>query len=166
MLRRPAIVNDVAVSGMPVFKSLERYQQFVAPLYRPDAPVNLIAFHGGDNDIAAHHTPEQTYAAFTRYVQLAHAQGFKVIVSTELQRTTWKPEWQMFLSQYNQYLLGNRARADAVIDLAGAPGLRDPAQRTNPQFFFHDQIHLSDNGYHILARMILGAMNRLIPPAG
>ncbi len=162
MLAHPAAIADVAVSGLPVFATLERYGRVVQPLYKRDARYNVIAFHAGDNDLAAGRTSAETYANFSRYVALAHAQGWKVIVSTELQRTQWAPEQQADLSRYNRLLLANAAGADAVIDYAGAPGLRDPGQRQNPAYFARDGIHPSDNGYRVLARMIRSALDRVV----
>lgn len=161
MLAQPVVITDVAVSGLPVFATLERYGRVVQPLYNRAARYNVIAFHAGDNDLAAGKTAAETYAKFSRYVSLAHAQGWKIIVSTELQRTLWAPEQQAELWHYNRLLLANTSGADAVVDYAAAPGLRDPDQRRNPAYFASDGVHPSDNGYRVLARMIRTALDQL-----
>ena len=166
MLPAPARVTNVAVSGLPVWKALERYATTVAPLRDPDAPYQLIAFHAGDNDIHAGRTAAQTYTNFAAYVADAHRDGWLVIVTTELQQPTLSFEQQSEISRYDRLLVLNTAKADDVIDFAAYCGFADVSGRGNPAYFSADGVHPSDHGYKLLAEMLLRSMNTLglFPP--
>ena len=161
MLPRPAIVQNVAVSGLPVFKALARYGTTITPLRDPDQPYEVIAFHAGDNDILAGMTAAQTYASFTAYVARAHADGWLVIVTTELQQPKLWRARQLAITDYDRLLVANAAGADAVIDMAGYCGFGDAAQRGNRAYFAADGVHPSDNGYKLLAQMLIISMEKL-----
>lgn len=158
LLKDPVRIVTVAVSGKPVSASLADFQRNVAPHYDPKARSNIIAFHGGDNDIAGGRTANQAYASLSRYIETAHAQGWKVIVSTELERPDWDAAAQAALREYNRLELRNAAGADAVIDYASAPGMSGLAGRESSGFYSADRIHPSARGYALLADMLHGAI--------
>ena len=155
-------VENIGVNGFQVLKTLERYQSVVAPLFNPEAPFNFILYHAGDNDIYVKKSSQETYENFSRYVALAHAQGWKVIVSTEIERFDWPAEPQQELREYNRLLLANSAHADAVVDLNALPGMAGPASRANPAYFHPDGIHPSDGGYALIVQLYVDAMNDLV----
>jgi lysophospholipase L1-like esterase len=156
-LQRLARVANVAAGGEPVYVSLQRFDAGVAPLFVKGARFNLIVFHAGDNDVVHGRDAQQTYAAFTEYVAKAHLQGWKIIVSTELQRPDFPPDKEAVLDAYNRMLLANTARADAVVNVATDPRLGDLANRSDPALFSSDHIHPRDAGYAVLARMLATA---------
>jgi lysophospholipase L1-like esterase len=158
-----ARVANVAVGGRPVSDCLRAYGSLVMPLFAPTARFNLIVFHAGDNDIAQGRDAAETYEAFARYVADAHAQGWKIIVSTELQRLKFPPAKQAALTEYNERLLANAAGTDAVVNLDSDPRMTDPAARGDPALFTGDGVHPSNGGYAILARMLAAAGPRLLP---
>lgn len=155
-------VRNVAVGGRPVGTCLDLYPSLVAPLLAPRPAKNLIVFHAGDNDIRLGRDAAATYAAFTSYVAAAHAQGWKVLVSTEFPRFDFDPQRAAQLLAYNVLLLGNRAGADAVVDAGANSHFADPMQRHDPAIFSQDGIHPSDGGYAILAAMVMPSIKRMI----
>lgn len=159
----PARVTNVAVGGRPVLACLRAFDNLVAPYFARGARFNLIVFHAGDNDIAQGRDAEQTYAAFEQYVAKAHAQGWKVVVSTELQRPDFRPDKQAALSEYNRLLLANAAHADVVVNVASDRRMADLAARSDPTLFAPDHIHPRDAGYAILAKMLATAVRPLLP---
>ncbi len=161
LLDGPVRLHNVAVSGRPVSDCLLLYPQLVAPLFAADRGANVIVFHAGDNDLAQGRSSVQTYAAFTAYVALAHRQGWKVVVSTELQRFDWSAARQADLADYNDRLRENRAGADAVVDLDTDPRLALPSGRRNPALFTPDGVHPSDGGYAVLAALLAPAIRRV-----
>ena len=154
----PVRVVTVAESGKPVLASLADFPKRVAPHHDPGAPFNVIVFHGGDNDIAAGRTAAEAADSLRRYVALAHAQGWKVIVSTELARPDWNTADQAALARYNALELRNEAGADLVIDYAGAPGMADAAGRAAGGFYNADRVHPSAKGYALLADLLRRAI--------
>ena len=158
MLGPGAQVKSVAVGGRPVKTCNALYSQLVAPAYDPSAKLNVIAFHAGDNDIAQGSTAQQTYDQFTGYVRKAHAQGWKIIVTTELDRPRFSITKQNELAEYNTMLLQNRAAADIVYDYNQVPAMRD---HRNPWVYTEDEVHPTVAGYTILAEMVLNGIKRL-----
>jgi lysophospholipase L1-like esterase len=154
-------LHNVAVGGRPVSDCLALYAKLVAPLYDPAAGRNVIAFHAGDNDIARNATADAAYAAFTAYVAAAHAQGWKVVVSTEMLRPDFPPVKEQQLAAYNALLRRNGAGADAVVDFDQDQRIADFAFRTDPAVFSGDKIHPSEGGYAILAAMLAPAVRRV-----
>ncbi len=130
----------------------------VAPHHDPAAPFNIVLFHGGDNDIAAGRTAGQAADSLGRYVALAHAQGWTVIVSTELGRPDWSPSAQAALAEYNVLELRNAAGADLVIDYANASGMADPDARASGGLYNADGVHPSAAGYAVLADLLRQAI--------
>jgi lysophospholipase L1-like esterase len=154
-------VRNVAAPARPVLNCLTMFGQRVAPLYMPAYGANIIVFHGGDNDIAQGRGATRTYAALTDYIGMAHRQGWKVIVSTELPRPDFSAARQADLEAFNDRLRHNRARADAIVDFGNDPRLADPEQRLNPELFTADGVHPSDGGYAVLASILVPAIKRL-----
>jgi lysophospholipase L1-like esterase len=154
-------LHNVAEGGRPVIACLQRYDALVAPFYDRSVRRNVIAFHAGDNDIAAGRSAAETYAAFTDYVAAAHRQGWRVVVSTELRRADFPPEAEDQLERYNALLRQNRAGAEAVVDLDTDAKLRDFAYRHDPRLFTPDGIHPNDGGYAVIAAMLAPAVRRV-----
>jgi lysophospholipase L1-like esterase len=160
-LKRPLQSHNVAVGGRPVSECLRLYASLVAPLFVADAAANVIVFHAGDNDIARGKDAAATYAAFTDYVAAAHRQGFRVVVSTELRRPDFSAERKAALEDYNAKLRGNAAAADAVVDFDADPRMADLKRRDDPGMFTHDHVHPADDGYAVLAALLLPAVRRV-----
>jgi lysophospholipase L1-like esterase len=154
-------VYNVAVSGRPVGECLRLFPELVARLFVPGGEPNVIVFHGGDNDIRLGNDAAHTYAVFTSYVSLAHAQGWRVVVSTELRRFDFPAAKEAQLEAYNDRLRENKARADAVVDLDAEPKFADAAYRGDPSVFSNDRVHPSDGGYAILAELLAPAVKRV-----
>jgi lysophospholipase L1-like esterase len=154
-------LHNVAAGGRPVSECLALYAKLVAPQYAPAAGRNVIAFHAGDNDIARNSSAEQAYAAFTAYVAAAHAQGWAVVVSTEMRRPDFPQPKEAQLEAYNALLRRNEAGADAVVDFDRDPRIADFVYRTDPAIFAPDRIHPSEAGYAILSDMLAPAVRRL-----
>lgn len=154
-------VYNVAVSGRPVGESARVFPDLVARLFVPGGVPNVIVFHAGDNDIRLGNDAAHIYAVFTSYVSQAHAQGWKVVVSTELRRFDFPAAKEAQLEAYNDRLRENKAHADAVVDLDAEPKFTDPAYRADPAVFSKDRIHPSDGGYAIMAEMLAPAVKRV-----
>jgi lysophospholipase L1-like esterase len=148
--------------GLPLALCLGRYPDTVGALATSPAVNRILVIHAGDNDISQGSTASQTYDAFTRYVALAHRDGWIVVASTELARPTFSAAQQAELSSYNRLILENGAGADAVADFEGEPGFHDLGNRASPAYFAPDQVHPSDAGYAILARLIADAVTPLL----
>lgn len=158
-----ARVTNVAVGGRPAAECARLFPNLVAPLFQNQARFNVIVFHAGDNDINQGKSATEAYRAFTRYVAASHAQGWKILVSTELQRVDFPPGKKAELDAYNKLLLANSAGADAVVDFNAEPAFADLARREDPALFTKDRIHPSDSGYTILARMLVAGTKPLLP---
>ncbi len=155
------ISHNIAAGGRPVSECLRLYPEGVALLHGPAGARNVIVFHGGDNDIRLGGDAAGAYAAFTNYVSLAHRDGWKVVVSTELRRFDFTPAKQRELEDYNRRIRANAAHADAVVDLDTDARLAAPSYRTDPALFIGDGVHPSDGGYAVLAQLLAPAVKRV-----
>jgi len=144
-------VAVVGRSGSPVSERVRLFEQNITPLRDPRASPNVIFFHGGDNDIALGSDARQTYAQLSKYIEMAHAEGWKIIVSTELPRFDFSPAMQGELNLYNRLVRENAGKADGVADFASDPTLGGPQHRHDPEFYTPDGIHPTARGYAILA---------------
>jgi lysophospholipase L1-like esterase len=163
-LGQPARIRNVAVGGRPVYQCLDRYPMNVAPNFEPAAQTNLIVFHAGDNDIAQGRDADATYQAFTTYVQTAHRQGWKVLVSTELPRPDFNPAREAALLAYNRLLIANGAGAEAVVDLSALPRLYDPQHRDASGWYSETPIpiHPNDAGYTAMMTLLTAQARQLL----
>jgi hypothetical protein len=157
----PAEARNVAGGGRPVWQCLSLFPKYVEPYFVADARFNLIVFHAGDNDIRQDRSATDTYHAFAAYVALAHAQGWKVIVSTELPRPDFPPAREAELETYNLMLVSNSAHADAVVNLADAPQLNDPSTRVTSGLYTVGHVHPNDAGYAILNALLVKSARSL-----
>jgi len=164
-LGQAAQIRNVAVGGRPVYVCLDRYPIDVAPNFDPAARTNLIVFHAGDNDIAQGRDADATYQAFTAYVETAHRQGWKVLVSTELPRPDFDSAREAALLAYNRMLIANGAGADAVVDLSTVPRLYDPQNREASGWYSETPvpIHPNDAGYAVLMNLLTVRARELLP---
>jgi lysophospholipase L1-like esterase len=154
-------LSNVAVGGRPVSDCLRLYPRLVAPLFNPVSHHNVIVFHAGDNDIGQGRDAAQTYAAFTAYVSMAHQQGWKIVVSTELRSPHLLPPQEAQLEQYNDSLRQNHAGADAVVDFDTDPRMTTMSNRLDPLIFRPDGLHPADAGYAILTQMLAPTVKRV-----
>lgn len=161
-LNVPARISNVAVGGRPVQDCLRLFGAGVAPLFAPDAAANIIVFHAGDNDIRIGKTAAETYSAFGQYIAAAHSQGWKIVVSTEMQRVDFAPPQRAELAEYNRLLLANSVGADAVVDINADSRFADLSRRTDPAIFNADRIHPSDGGYAALASLLAPTVRPLL----
>ena len=165
LIDNPVRILNVAEPGQPVSRSLAQFPFNVAPHFDAGARHNIIAFHGGDNDLAAGDTAARAYGNLCRYVAAAHAQGWKVVVSTELGRPDWDAAQQAELAEYNRLERRNDANADVVIDYASLPGLSTLTDRDRSGLYAPDQIHPSAEGYGVLAHLLRDAIAAITGPA-
>lgn len=160
----PGVASHVVgAGGRPVKDCLSRFDTDVRPLYDPRARHNLIFFHAGDNDITQGSTGRQAYAALTAYVARAHAQGWKVVLSTEMQRYDLPETMRAELDTFNALMLANAAGADGVADFGGDATMGGVENRRDRTYYTIDGVHPADAGYAILAGL---AAKALLPCLG
>ena len=163
-LKRSVTVKNIAVGGRPVGTCLQLFQRDIAVNFNANASFNLIVFHAGDNDIARGSSARETYDSFTQYVRLAHGQGWKVVVSTEIPHLNFDHAKEAALEDYDRMLVGNEAGADAVVDLSRDPDLFDSARRHDSPLFSPDLVHPNDTGYQHLNGLLVQAIQKILPP--
>ncbi len=128
----------------------------VDPYYQPGGLV--VAWEGHNSWRILFDTPAAAYAAMASYIGARHAVGWRVMVMTAIAGAEagdpagW-PEW---MAAYNALVLANGADADGTIDL-GDPRLADPE---SPYFCPADHVHLSDEGYAVVAEIVANALGR------
>ena len=164
LIDNPVRILTVAEPGRPVSVSLASFPDNVAPHFDAGARHNIIAFHGGDNDLAAGDTAVQAYDSLRRYIAAAHAQGWTVIVSTELGRPDWTAARQAELAEYDRLERQNDANADVVIDYASRPGLSGLTDRDRSGLYGPDRIHPNAEGYGLLAHLLRDAIATITRP--
>lgn len=147
-----------AAGGRQVKECLKLFESGVCQLYDKNAASNVIFFHAGDNDIAWGSNAHETYAAIKDYITLAHHQGWRVVVSTELQRYDWPHPARYELDLLNSFILANNAGADGVADFQGDPIMGSERGRLDQTCYTMDGVHPADAGYAILAKIAAAAL--------
>ena len=153
----------VGAGGRPVKDCLARFDGDVRPLFDARAGHNVIFFHAGDNDVTQGSNGRQAYAALSAYVARAHGQGWKVVVSTEMQRFDLPQAMQGELDVYNALVRANGAGADGMADFGGDATVGGVAVRRDPTYYTMDGVHPADAGYAVLAGL---AAKALLPCLG
>ena len=161
LLPRGTRVVVTAVSGRPAQQCLALYDTTVAPAFDV-ATSCVIFFHAGDNDIAQGGTAAEAYAALRSYVARAHAQGWAVVVSTEMQRFDFLAEGQREIDAYNALLRADRAGADGLADFGADPLMGGAGGRSDPARYTADGVHPTDGGYAVLARVAAASLLPLL----
>ncbi len=162
LLPRGTRVAVAAVSGRPAQHCLALYDETVAPAFDAAAAACVIFFHAGDNDIAQGGTAAGAHAALRGYVARAHAQGWAVVVSTEMQRFDFPPAWQGELDAYNALLRADRAGADGLAEFGADPEMGGADARADPARYTADGVHPADGGYAVLARVAAASLLPLL----
>lgn len=155
----PGVASHVVgAGGRPVKDCLARFDTDVRPLFDARAAHNVIFFHAGDNDVTQGSSGQQAYAALTAYVERAHRQGWKVAVSTEMQRFDLPQAMRAEIDAFNALVLANGAGADGVADFGGDATMGGVANRRDPMYYTMDGVHPADAGYAILAGLAARAL--------
>jgi hypothetical protein len=131
-------VTVVGVPGATVQSRVQLFDQRVSPLFDPTQQPNVILFHGGDNDIYFGADAAEAYPRLALYVSKAHASGWKVVISTELQRYDFTAQKQDQLLQFNKMIIENTAKADAVADFASNGDMESQKSRSDPHLYNKD----------------------------
>ncbi len=155
-------VAVTATAGRPVQRCLALYDAAVAPVFDTAAASCVIFFHAGDNDIAQGGTAAEAYAALRGYVARAHAQGWAVVVSTEMQRFDFPPAWRGEIDAYNALLRADRAGADGLAEFGADPLMGGVEARADLARYTADGVHPTDGGYAVLARVAAAALLPLL----
>jgi lysophospholipase L1-like esterase len=108
----------------------------------------------GANDYA---TPLSAFTQdLTAYWQKRRAAGYKIIAFTVLPRGDKSPLEQVAM---NDWIRDNwKSYCDGLVDVAVVPELQDP---TNLDYFNKDEIHLTDAGNTIVAKLVSQAVANL-----
>ena len=147
-----------AVGGRQIKECLSLFEANIEPIYRQQAEHNVIFLNAGDNDIAWGSSAEEAYDAIKAYVELAHRQGWHVVLSTKLQRYDWPETARSIVTKLNDLILENTAKAGGVADFQSDPTMNGDLVRLDRMYYTVDQIHPADAGYTILARIAASAL--------
>ena len=119
---------------------------------------NVIFFSAGDNDIAWGSNGYETYNVMKLYVARVHHQGWRVVVSTKLQRYDWPEAARSELNLLNSLILANSAEADGVADFQGNLIMGSEASRMDHIYYTADGVHPANAGYTVLAKIAAMAL--------
>ena len=158
LLPEGVVTQVVGAGGRPVKDCLARFDGDVRPLFDARVAHNVIFFHAGDNDVVQGSSGREAYAALSAYVARAHGQGWRVVVSTEMQRFDLPAAMRDELDAFNALVRGNAAGADGVADFGGDATMGGVAVRRDPTYYTMDGVHPADAGYAVLAGLAARAL--------
>ena len=121
--------------------------------------LNILVFWGGTNDIAVDKVNgDSTYQRIKSYLDDRRSLGWKIIVLTITRRSDFSGIKEAARQAANRRILANcNSIADACIDVAAEPLLANPGDSR----YFRDGIHLTDEGYKIVAEAVKPAVIKL-----
>lgn len=122
------------------------------------------------NAIKAGNLP-QAYSQYVANCATLKAQGWLVVAVTCLPRadgtTAVNDQFYEMYQHINRLLRANwPSFADGLADVAGDPRLGLPGCETNTTYFNADKIHLTDEGYRVVAGIVKRAVDPLIGGSG
>lgn len=129
-------------------------------LYRPTAAQNILVISTGWNDVNGGETAATIKAQFVAYCLARKAVGWKVIVAPmPISNFLGQPAaYPLIRLEVNAWLaLHWHEFADAYADFSNDPIIGNIAVTTN-QFYWQDQLHMTQNGYAIWARYLKTAI--------
>lgn len=154
---------NVSLFGDVLIQRVTNYAGFVAPLYDPLAPRNVLMQQAGTNDIVINNiSAAALYAAAKNYAALARATGFKIIVCTILPRAGFNTAQQAAWSGFNALLRdGWSTFADGLCDFQADPTMGSMAAASNTSLYA-DGIHPTPLGCSYMANVAAAAVNKLL----
>jgi lysophospholipase L1-like esterase len=154
--------HNFGVSGQQTGSMIADAATQIDPLINVGVQNILFAWEIG-NDIYYNGNAVNAENAFQTYCEARRAAGWKVIVFTCPPRNNTTPAgddvatYNTKLSASNTWIRTNYASfADALVDLAADSRLSD---YTNMTYYYTDGVHLSNNGYGVVAEL---AKNQLL----
>lgn len=123
---------------------------------------NIVVVWMGTNDIIhSEATPDQIYQNIKSYCLARKKSGFKVIILSMLPASSdphkLPADYKIRQSEVNTLLQKDHTFADAFVDLGIDPRLQDE----NDTRYFIDRLHLSPEGYKIVAEFVVKALDTI-----
>jgi len=166
-----ATYQNLGVPGQTVLQMDNDADIQIDTEYLSSRTTNIISLFGGTNDIAQ--DPNQdaitTYNRIVSYSQARRAAGFKVIVNTILPRSEGlysisKSEFETTRQTVNNLIRTNwKTFADGISDIASDSNIGQLNDSDNLTYYV-DGIHLTNNGYGIIASYVSSAIKQIIDP--
>jgi lysophospholipase L1-like esterase len=165
LLSQRAKVINTGFAGDTLAGRAGYFSHLVGTLALAGPPFQIIHLSAGSNDIAQGATLEDLQTSAQRYCAQARANGWAVILATQLPRSDVTGVHETTRQTYNAWLVANYAAfADGLADWAADPDMGSAAFPTNPMLC-SDGIHPTSAGYEYLAMISAAAINSLLVPA-
>ena len=151
-------VVDVAVAGDHITPILRRAPYYVDPLIKQFRDTLIILWEGTNSLWKM--SPEDAATKHIEYVRLRRKLGARVIVGTVINRNqaSW-PEHEFLRWRFNQLIRVNRFEFDGLMDIGASAELGAGDSAKGP--LFRDGVHLTADGYAIVARYAQQAINSI-----
>jgi lysophospholipase L1-like esterase len=153
---------NVAVSAQTTRQMMADAAGQVDRLIQPDDRNILVAWEG-TNDLYFGASSDEAYTRLRQYCRDRRAAGFLVIILTILPRAVpgIPADFETSRQAVNRQIrLSWPEFADALVDVATLPHLGQAGDELDPRYYA-DTIHLTDEGYALVARAVAKAIEDL-----
>jgi lysophospholipase L1-like esterase len=133
----------------------------VDPLFRKGSSAILVAWEA-TNHMTNGATAQEAFDAFAQYCEARKEAGWKVVVLSVLPRDNpHQPDFESKRQQFNQLLREHWSEfADRLCDVGDDPEIGQEGDEYGPLYV--NQVHLTDEGYGIVARYVHDAVVSLM----
>jgi lysophospholipase L1-like esterase len=145
----PLKTYDYGAFGQTVNQQAAAYPQFIRPLVNRGVKNNVLHLWIGTNDIAGGQSGEVTFQQLIPFINMAQADGWKVVVGTMLPRGTSINAQRMIYNNLIRKYSGQRNYV--VADYAADPTIGQVGQNGAP--YYLDGIHPTSLGYTYIAQI-------------
>lgn len=157
---------NVAADGESLSDMLEDYEAQVASKFDATAAKNIVAIpFCATNDFYFERDLEDVQADFIAYCAAAHADGFLVLCTTEIdRRNVGTPVgWRAAADAWNTWMRSTgRTYADGFADVAADAVLGADGAADSTTYFNADKVHLNNTGAQRAADIIAPVLQRML----
>ena len=150
------VMKNLGVGGQTTRMMAADAATEVDPLCDPARPANILVCWEGTNDLFVGGAPpydaRRAYLRLAAYCEARQRAGFRVVICTVLPRGRSAAFYQARNALNAELRAHWRSFADALADVGAESDVT----------YYRDTVHLTAAGYAIVARVVAGAVERLL----
>ena len=163
-LATPVVSFNKGLNSALTLRLIKRAPTTIDTLYSAERQWNVVVMWEGSNEMAEGVSAQQAFARYKKYAADRHAKGWKVIMLSVLPRTVGAfgtpATFESQRQEFNRLLVSDHSWLDGFVDI-GADSILGQAGADSDRKYFADGVHLTSDGYRIVARAVASELAKL-----